>query len=140
MARQPRAGPVLSGGPRARDGLRQGPAAGRILLSITRSNVVIKRTETSAMVWVTDLQSGQPVPRCAGDAAHAGDAGRGKGERGRRTATASLTAAFDELDMWTGLFALVERDGDVGRRADVGYTRWEEGITPWEYGLPDALL
>lgn len=106
------------------------------LLSVARSNVVIKRTLTSAMVWVTDLQSGQPV---SGASVSLQTLGQGGGEKGSGTTDADgiWTASFPELEMWTGMFALVEREADGEQPADaaVGYSGWQQGIAPWDFGI-----
>jgi uncharacterized protein YfaS (alpha-2-macroglobulin family) len=100
------------------------------LLSISESNVVVKRTLTSAMVWVTDLQSGAPVPGAqvilrtlATD-----DAEKGSGQT---DSDGIYSATFDEVDMWADIYALVEREGDVA----LGNTQWNQGISPWDFGL-----
>jgi len=100
------------------------------LLSISKSNVVIKRTLTSATVWVTDLQTGQPVN---GAAVRLVVPHESKGEKGKGTTDADgiFAATFPESDMWEGMFALVTRGGDLA----VGYTQWDQGITAWEFGI-----
>ncbi len=105
---------------------RNKPAA--YLLSVSRSSVVLKRTRTSAMVWVTDLQSGQPVS----DATVKLLTEKGYQLSEDRTDGEGIaTARFDELDMWYNLFAFAERDGDLA----VATSLWNQGIAPWEYGI-----
>jgi uncharacterized protein YfaS (alpha-2-macroglobulin family) len=100
------------------------------LLSITRSSVIVKRTQTSAMVWVTDLQSGEPVNGAQVTLRPMTPSGRQQSS-GTTDGDGIMTATFDSVDMWTGIFALVQREGDLA----IGSTRWEEGITPWDFGL-----
>ena len=105
---------------------KQKPAG--YLLSISKSNVVIKRTLDATLVWVTDLQSGQP----AGDAAVRLMAGSGHLLGAESTGQDGVfTATFDDTEMWTNLFALVERDGDLA----ISSSLWTQGISSWEFGI-----
>ncbi|MBN1641874.1 MAG: Ig-like domain-containing protein [Anaerolineae bacterium] len=98
------------------------------LLAVSRSNVVIKRTESSALVWVTDLHSGQPV---AGAHVRLIDGGGNVLGEERTDANGAFTAGFDRRDMWTNVYAQVERDGEL----TIAAGQWNEGISPWEFGL-----
>ena len=108
--------------------LTYGAAKPGYLLSISGSSVVIKRTLTSALVWATDLQSGQPVS--GADVRLVTDRGTVLGE-GRTDGEGTFTASFDKREMWDSIFALVEHDGDLA----LASSTWSEGISPWEFGI-----
>ena len=82
------------------------------LLSITRSSILLKRSADEVLAWVTDLQSGQPVPDAA---VTIRTLATDHPEKGSGITDAEGVARFpiDDLDIWTGFYALVERDGNL---------------------------
>jgi len=100
----------------------------RYLLAISKSNVVIKRTNQTALAWVTDLQSGLPV---SGAKVTFRADGQVLG-----TATTNADGLADITftgveDVWRPIFAIVERPGDLG----IASTYWNDGISTWEFGI-----
>ena len=100
------------------------------LLSISRTSVIVKRTGTSAMVWVTDLQTGEPVRDARVTLRTLATQGALKGS-GTTGTDGIYTATFKEVDMWAGIYALVEREGDLALTS----TQWNQGISPWDFGI-----
>lgn len=99
------------------------------MFSVSRSNVVIKRSLDSALVWVTDLQSGQPVSGAEVTLLMFSDAQLTSGVTGD-DGLAIMT--FSEVDLWDSMHVLVQHDGDVA----VSSTEWSQGISPWEFNIP----
>ncbi len=97
------------------------------LLSISRSSVIVKRTLTSAMAWVTDLQSGQPVE---GATVIFYD-GEDRLDEGKTDQDGIVTAAFDEVAMWSPIMLYVKHGDDIA----VSSTCWNDGISTWEFGV-----
>ncbi|MFQ5595718.1 MAG: Ig-like domain-containing protein, partial [Anaerolineae bacterium] len=101
------------------------------LLVVSRLNLALKRTDSEALVWATDLQSGRP----AADRPIAiySDTGR-KLVEGRTDADGVFRGSFaQQKEPWRPMFAISEIDGQI--IAAVG-TDWQEGISPWEFNLP----
>lgn len=99
------------------------------VIAISRLNVFIKTAATQQLVWVTDLQSGQPV---AGAQVRLMDE-KGLNKTGVTDADGVWTLTTDKRDVYRPLLALVGQPGedDFG----VANTRWTEGIDVWNYGL-----
>ncbi len=103
----------------------------RHLLVVSHSNMTLKVTQTEALVWVTDLASGQPVPGL--DVVIFGSAGQVMAE-GRTdndgVLFAELTSPQDH-DPWAPVLAIA--GADVSPVASS--TNWSDGISPWQFGL-----
>ncbi|MBN1583260.1 MAG: Ig-like domain-containing protein [Anaerolineae bacterium] len=97
------------------------------LLSISRTGVIVKRTRGSAMAWVTDLKSGQPVT--GADVSYFAETTRLGNDTTDQDGISTIT--FAERDMWSPILVLVQREGDVA----VSSTYWTDGISPWEFGI-----
>jgi len=102
--------------------------AGYVMV-VSRSNVVLKRTLDEVMVWVTDLQSGQPVNDAQVTLLTDTDYALSTG--GRTDGDGISRAQFKQIDMWNTLFAVVEQGDDIA----VGSSQWTEGISSWEFGI-----
>ncbi|MFN2144869.1 MAG: hypothetical protein ACK2T7_05925, partial [Anaerolineales bacterium] len=94
-------------------------------------NLTLKQTRTEALIWATDLASGQPVP----DLPVSLYAGADLLEAVVRTGADGL-AAVDDLtlgDLWDPFFAMAGEPGDEG--FGIAYNRWEEGLNPWDFDV-----
>ncbi|MBN1936595.1 MAG: Ig-like domain-containing protein, partial [Anaerolineae bacterium] len=99
----------------------------RYLLSISKTSVILKRTDGTAMAWVTDLQSGQPVE----GASVIFQSDFDDLDTNTTDASGLSTAEFSGQDIWEPIFATVRREGDLA----VASTYWSDGISPWEFGV-----
>jgi hypothetical protein len=94
-------------------------------------NLTLKQTTAEAMVWATDLGSGQPVSGLAvtfhSKAGIAGSPGT--------TDADGLYMAGDAAvaDLWEPFFAVAGQPGD--ERFAIAYNGWDEGITPWNFSV-----
>ena len=111
----------------------RGAFANRHVLVVSPYNLLLKRTDREALVWATDLKTGQPV---AGLALTLYDGG--KRVLGRATTDAEGVARFQFaplVDAYAPLIALAEQGGKL-----VGMVggEWSEGINPYDFRLDSA--
>ncbi|NOZ50601.1 MAG: hypothetical protein GXP37_11230 [Chloroflexi bacterium] len=102
----------------------------RALLVISRYNVVIKKGVTNALVWVTDLQSGQPVAGQPVTIYHAGEIIASGGTTNAEGVYQTGISASDSP--WQETIAFVGTEDDPGWTS----TRWDQGISVWNFDLP----
>jgi len=103
----------------------------RYMFIKSRLNLTLKQTRSEALLWATDLASGQPVR----DLSVGLYTGPDQMDAVARTDADGL-AAVDDLpldDLWNPFFALVGEPGDED--FGIAYNRWEEGINPWDFGV-----
>ena len=119
-----------------------------MLLVVTRTHLLVKRSENQVMAWAVDLASGEPL---AGQAVNVyqhkvetyGDPTTGVGvEREvRKVASGStdadgvfLATLAEDLERWDTMFVELERPDD----AALSSPNWGDGIDPWQFHLmPD---
>jgi uncharacterized protein YfaS (alpha-2-macroglobulin family) len=111
----------------------------RHVLIVGSVNVVLKAAEREALVWVTDLNTGQPrlnVPVTLYDENFAPLAS------GRTVEDGTFSIQWDEPhDVWQTMYALVGEpfvelyesrgSGAFGMAAN----QWGDGISPWDFGI-----
>jgi hypothetical protein len=101
----------------------------RHILIVTPYNLALKRSETNALVWATDLSTGKPVADLP-ITIYTAD--------GKATATGKTDkdgvyqGAFPRQEYWQPLFAVSEQDGAV--QAAVG-SDWNDGIQTFDFNL-----
>ncbi len=103
----------------------------RQMLVVSHSNVTLKVTQDEALVWVTDLASGEAVP--AFDVVVLGSAGRVL-TSGRTDSNGILFSELmpdNERDPWAPILAIVGPDDAPA----IASTDWSNSITPWQFGL-----
>jgi len=99
-----------------------------LLLLVSRTHLLVKRSENQVMAWAVDLASGEPVVglpvsvyqqtrKVAGGATDADGV--------------FLAGLAEDLDRWQPLFVDVERPDD----AALSSPSWNEGIDPWQFNL-----
>ncbi len=99
------------------------------VLAISRYNVTLKASTTDALVWVTDLKSGQPVANVGVSL----EDERGFKQSGQTDASGVYTVTFPARDVYRPLFAFVGTPGedDFG----IASSRWTDGLDAWNFGL-----
>lgn len=103
----------------------------KTLLIVSQLNLALKRAPGEALVWATDLQSGQPV---AGQPIAIYDHEGNRLIEGQTDSDGVFRGTLvRQTEPWRPTFALSEVDGNVV--AAVG-TDWQIGIGPWEFGIP----
>jgi hypothetical protein len=94
-------------------------------------NLTLKQTRTEALIWATDLSSGQPVPKLPISLYIDQNAAIGKG-----ITDADGLFFADSLavkDLWRPFFAITGEPGsqDFG----IAYNGWDQGIGPWDFEI-----
>ncbi|NOZ27762.1 MAG: hypothetical protein GXP39_06885 [Chloroflexi bacterium] len=101
----------------------------RQLLVISKLNLTLKHTNTEALIWATDLKTGQPVPdlpvRLLG--------GEGLEIEGRTDADGVFRTSFASRSIWSPLYALAGQRGED--LFAVTMSSWTRGISPWDFDL-----
>ncbi|MFQ5854622.1 MAG: Ig-like domain-containing protein, partial [Anaerolineae bacterium] len=101
------------------------------LMIVSELNLALKRTDSEALVWATDLKSGQPVANQP--IAIYNDSGS-KLVEGQTDVDGVFRGTFEkQSEPWRPMFALSEVDGQIV--AAVG-TDWQDGIGPWNFNIP----
>lgn len=99
------------------------------VLVVSSLNLTVKSGERDALVWATDLQSGQPAPGLALELFDTQGARLGAATTGADgVALAKLTRTANN-----GLVALARQPFAAGS------SEWSSGIGPWEFGMPSTF-
>jgi alpha-2-macroglobulin len=102
------------------------------ILVVSGVNTTLKVALKEALVWATDLDSGQPVPNMP---VTIYDEKFQKLAEGQTDANGLLQVTLpDRPDLWTQVYA-VSQGGSGPTGFSVGLTDWSTGIDPWDFGL-----
>ncbi|GAF72643.1 unnamed protein product, partial [marine sediment metagenome] len=113
-------------------GQREGVPAEKHIMLVSKTNLTLKCTATDALVWATDLATGEVV---------AGVPIVMYNEKGTVIAEGTtdddgvFTTAYAQRDPWRPLFAFGRRLSELAMVS----SQWSQGLSPWEFGLPSAL-
>jgi len=101
------------------------------IMVVSRLNLTLKQGETEALIWATDLASGQVVPGLSvrAVAEQNGSATLAEGQTGQ---DGVFKAEFPSQDMWDPFFVFAG-EGDSFAAA---LNRWSQGIGPWQFDVP----
>lgn len=108
---------------------QQVPYVQRHVMVVTGVNALLKTTADEALVWLTDLASGEPLAERALEL---------RGPQGDPLAATTTdadgvaTLGFAEQEPWASLFLLVEEAGAT----TIHLREWSRGVEPWEFELP----
>ena len=94
------------------------------------ANLTLKTTATEAMVWVTDLNSGQPLPNVPVVLYD-----RGFNQVFRAETDASGLAYRDDLDLSTDYGDWYYAFTDTANVFGVAISNWWEGVNPYDFGI-----
>ncbi|HEY6040903.1 MAG TPA: alpha-2-macroglobulin family protein, partial [Anaerolineae bacterium] len=103
----------------------------RYVVVVSNVNLALKRTETEALVWVTDLKTGKPVADQALTLRNQNSivVGTGKSDKdGVWRTTFARTNSYDPL--------LVTSENAEGVVIAAAGTEWADGIRPYDFNLP----
>lgn len=94
-------------------------------------NLVLKQAQSEALVWATDLATGEPVARLPISLYRASKTIETSGSTDRD----GLYLATDlaNIDQWEDAFAVAGTPGDA--KFAVAYNSWDSGIQPWDFDL-----
>lgn len=103
----------------------------RQMMVISPLNLILKAAEEEALIWATDLSSGQPVPDLE---VSLYDEDSDLLATGRTGADGVFETDFAKRDPWQPIFAFAEEPFSAA------LDRWSEGITPWEFDIPSQFV
>ncbi|HLV36550.1 MAG TPA: MG2 domain-containing protein, partial [Spirillospora sp.] len=112
--------------------MRSTGQAQKHFLMVSTASVTIKSTMHEALIWATDLQTGQPIPN-AQVTLH--ERGRGQIASGMTDADGLLhltLPAVPDQDPYAGRIAILQTSEHFG----AGAPDWAQGIEPYHFGLP----
>jgi hypothetical protein len=113
-------------------------ATNKHLLVVSGLNLALKRTDKEALVWVTDLKLGQPVPDVpitlyASPSAQSAGSSAPPLATGKTDKDGLFRATFAGVEAFEPIFALSELDGRI--IGAVG-SDWNSGVAIWDFDLP----
>ncbi len=101
-----------------------------MLLVVTKTHLLVKRSSRELMVWAVDMASGQPLSDLPVTVYY--DSG-GRLTDGVTSDDGVFVSSLPEgLDEWERLFVVADRPDD----ASLTSTGWSQGISRWDFGLP----
>ncbi|MFP3895303.1 MAG: Ig-like domain-containing protein [Anaerolineales bacterium] len=107
------------------------PDARRHVLVVSHMNLTLKATEDEALVWITDMRDGSPVPRADVTIYN----GEGEPVAESTTDTDGIAMAqFETQEPWAPLMVFAESDTSTGAVMN----QWSDGISPWDFGVSSA--
>nr|MBC7244834.1 Ig-like domain-containing protein [Chloroflexota bacterium] len=104
----------------------------RHMMVVSYANVLLKVTSKEALVWVTDLNSGQPIPGV--DVAVFGPEAQvlASGRTNQEGIFFSTFALDIPIEPWKPILAIVGPE----EAAAAASTDWSSGISPWQFNIP----
>jgi uncharacterized protein YfaS (alpha-2-macroglobulin family) len=103
----------------------------RYMFVKSRLNLTLKQTRTEALVWASDLASGQPV---SGLPIAFYQETSNTGITGDTDANGLfLVEGLESESLWDAFFAIASEPGDDGFA--IAYNGWDDGISPWSFDV-----
>jgi len=103
----------------------------RHILVVGSVNVTFKLAEHEALVWVTDLASGQPVPEAP---VKIYDESFQQIAVGKTDKSGVMIARWEgSLDLWRTVYAVAGEPGSG--MFGLALSGWSDGINPWDFGV-----
>jgi uncharacterized protein YfaS (alpha-2-macroglobulin family) len=104
------------------------------ILVVSRHNLSIKTTATEALVWATDLNSGDVVADLPIEVMD--DRGNTLA-RGRTDQDGTFLGEIGRpLDQYAPIFAFAGDPDDPGPGFAAAINQWSDGVSPWDFDLP----
>ncbi len=97
------------------------------IMVVSKLNLTLKQGEAEALVWATDLASGQVVPGLSVSLQSESDILA----EGRTDQDGIFKAEFPPQEMWNPFFVFAGEGQDFA----AALNRWNQGISPWEFDL-----
>jgi len=106
----------------------------RHLLVVSGVNLTVKTGLREALVWATDMQSGQPVP---GLPVRFYDQNFGRMAEAATDQDGVAQFSFSEpIYLWEPHYAVVQTAGSGPTSFALTMDQWSDGIAPWDWNLP----
>jgi hypothetical protein len=107
----------------------------RHILVVSRLHLTMKLAQQEALVWATDLQTGEPVEDLDVDVSFLGSITLVNGPTDDEGVFQGQFPPID--DMWASYFAISGEQGE--ETFGVVHNRWLNGIAPWNFDLPSSF-
>jgi uncharacterized protein YfaS (alpha-2-macroglobulin family) len=104
---------------------------GKFMFVKSALNLALKQTRTEALVWATDLASGEPVAGLP--VRFYSTWGEAEAEATTGTDGVARVEGLQDNNLWDPFFATTGEPGDGG--FGVVYNGWDQGINPWDFDL-----
>ena len=106
----------------------------KVMFVVSHVNLSMKTTSTEALVWATDLRSGEVLPNLPIQVL---DEHGNLLAEGRTNADGVFVGdPHQPMDTYTPRFAFVGDPDNPGEDFAVASNQWTDGISPWEFDVP----
>ncbi len=105
-----------------------------IPLVVSKTNLTLKRTDTSLLVWALDMSTGQPLADLSLEIIDWQGKHIGDGTTGSDGIFEGTLPKPAPEDAYRPFFVVGDRPGDVA----LASSQWSAGISPWDFDLPAA--
>ena len=115
------------------------PGAGkdRQILVVSPYNLVLKQSQKSAFLWVTDMKSGAVVPNLPVKVYDSNGMVIATGETNQ---DGVFQGAYPKLqDMWSTMYVLVGGDDLPNARFGAVLSEWNDGINAWDFNINSEM-
>ena len=103
------------------------------LMLVQTSNVTLKFSQDSALAWVTDMESGEPV---AGVNVIFYNSGFNPVAEATTDEQGLATVSIPHLvDLYTTMYAVVDEDRNTGRLFGFAASQFSDGMDPWQFDI-----
>jgi hypothetical protein len=103
------------------------------MLIVSRHNLTLKTTSTEALVWATDLRSGQELPNLPVVVMDQNGQVLSEGKTDRQGV--AIGDEHRRLDPWQPVFSFVGDPDRPGNDFAATINQWSDGISPWEFSV-----
>ncbi len=104
------------------------------MLVVSRHNLSLKTTATEALVWATDLRSGDVLPDLSVVVMDEGANVLAEGKTDRDGLF--VGDEHEPVDPWEPVFAFVGDPDHPDQNFAVAINQWNDGISPWDFSVP----
>ncbi|MFQ5813850.1 MAG: Ig-like domain-containing protein, partial [Anaerolineae bacterium] len=104
----------------------------RQIMVVSKLNLTLKQAETEALVWATDLASGQVVPGLSVSLQSESAVSEATLAEGWTGQDGVFRAEFPPQDIWEPFFVFAGEGDDFA----AALNRWNQGISPWNFNIP----
>lgn len=108
----------------------------RQVLVVSPYNIIFKQSPKSALVWVTDLKTGQPVANLPVTLFKSDGT---QWATGKTDKDGVYQGTYGKVDTWDTMFAWVGSEDLPSATFGVALNDWNEGINPWNFDINGEL-
>jgi len=109
-----------------------GASKDRQVMVVSSYNLVLKQSQKSAFLWVTDMKTGAVVPGLPVKVYNSDGAVIATGQTNEQGV---FQATHPKVDMWNTVYVLVGGDDLPNARFGAVLSQWNEGINAWDFNI-----